>query len=114
MGALLVRSVAAQRTGQPASRGGSLDYLARLVRAFDADHGLSQPGRGAAAAVPGLVEQLTARELEVLQLLAAVRTGASRPSSCSASMPSKGTSAASWTSSARPTATRPSPRPSWA
>jgi ATP/maltotriose-dependent transcriptional regulator MalT len=32
------------------------------------------PGRGGAAAVPGLVEALTARELEVLALIAAGRS----------------------------------------
>jgi LuxR family maltose regulon positive regulatory protein len=66
MQALLVRLVAAQRT-QGAARAVPLDYLARLLSAFD------DPGSRAAAAgaVPGLIEPLTAREVEVLSLLAA-------------------------------------------
>jgi len=70
MGALLGRLVAAQRTAQSAAGGVPLDCLARLLRAFDATHA----GRGGAAAVPGLVEQLTDRELQVLGLLAAGRS----------------------------------------
>ena len=70
MGALLGRLVAAQRTAQSAAGGVPLDCLARLLRAFDATHA----GRGGAAAVAGLVEQLTDRELQVLGLLAAGRS----------------------------------------
>jgi len=78
MGALLGRLVAAQRTEQPAARGVALDCLARLLRAFDATHAVAHAvahaGRGVAAAVPGLIEALTERELQVLGLLAAGRS----------------------------------------
>jgi LuxR family maltose regulon positive regulatory protein len=69
MRALLGRLVAAQRSGQPATRGVPLDCLARLLRAFDP----TQARRGGAG-VPGLAEPLTTRELEVLGLLAAGRS----------------------------------------
>jgi LuxR family transcriptional regulator, maltose regulon positive regulatory protein len=55
------------RCWRPAARELPLDRLGRLARAF-------QAGPDAAVAVPGLGEQLTARELEVLELLAAGRT----------------------------------------
>ena len=42
-----------------------------LLRAFDATRAVPHAGRGAAAAVAGLVEPLTDRELQVLGLLAA-------------------------------------------
>ena len=71
MAALLGRLIAAQRSGHAAA-GVPLGCLARLQRAFDARH----PRQGAAAAVPGIVEPLTARELEVLSMLAA---GSSNP-----------------------------------
>jgi LuxR family transcriptional regulator, maltose regulon positive regulatory protein len=67
MRALLARLVAAQRTEEPAARELPLDYLGRLARAF-------QAGPEAAVAAPGLGERLTARELEVLGLLAAGRS----------------------------------------
>jgi LuxR family transcriptional regulator, maltose regulon positive regulatory protein len=71
MRALVGRLVAAQRTARSAAGAVPLDYLARLVRAFD--EGASDPGsrRAAAPAPPGLVETLTAREAEVLVLIAA-------------------------------------------
>jgi len=70
MAALLGRLVAAQRTGQAAA-GVPLGYLARLQRAF----GARPAGQGSgAAAVPGIVDQLTSRELEVLGMLAAGRS----------------------------------------
>jgi LuxR family transcriptional regulator, maltose regulon positive regulatory protein len=74
MGALLGRLVTAQRTQQTAARAVPLDCLARLLRAFDATHVAPHAGRGATVAVPGLVEPLTAREVEVLGLLAAGRS----------------------------------------
>jgi len=46
-------------------------YLAGLLRAFNPTHSVPHPGPGAAAARPGLPEPLTARELEVLRLIAA-------------------------------------------
>ena len=74
MAALLGALVAAQRAEQAAARGVPLGCLARVLGAFGekpAAPGARRGGRGAAAVVPGLVEQLTARELEVLALLAA-------------------------------------------
>ncbi len=70
MGVLLGRLIAAQRAEHAAARGVPLGCLARLLRAFDTTHATPHPGPRAAAAVPGLVEQLTARELEILVLLA--------------------------------------------
>jgi ATP/maltotriose-dependent transcriptional regulator MalT len=67
MGALLGRLIAAQRTVQAAA-GVPLGYLGRLVRAFEQAGPHAGPG---AAVVPGLVESLSSRELEVLRLLAA-------------------------------------------
>ena len=69
MAALLGRLIAAQRTGRAAKV--RLDCLARLQHAFDA--GPSAPGHrsGTAAAVQGIIEPLTSRELEVLQMMAA-------------------------------------------
>ena len=68
MAALFGRLIAAQRSGQAAA-GIPLGYLARILRAFSPEH--SGPG---AAAVPGIVEPLTSRELEVLALLAIGRS----------------------------------------
>ena len=73
MSALLTRLVAAQRAEHGPARGVPLVCLAQLQRAFgETDHLRSSR----AAPVPGLVEQLTARELDVLALLAA---GTSNP-----------------------------------
>jgi LuxR family maltose regulon positive regulatory protein len=66
MAALLGRLVAAQKAGRDAARGVDLGCLARVLLAADG----KDAGRGAGP-VPGLAEQLTARELEVLVLLAA-------------------------------------------
>ncbi len=74
MAALLGRLIAAQRAGQAAA-GVPLGCLARLQRAFDVGHAGPGPRSGTApVAVPGLVEQLTSRELEVLTMLAAGRS----------------------------------------
>ena len=71
MAALLGRLIAAQRSGEAAA-GVPLGCLARLQRAFDVGHTGPGPRSGTApAAVPGLVEQLTSRELEVMTMLAA-------------------------------------------
>ena len=75
MRALLGRLIAAQRSEQVPARAVPLDYLAQLLRAFDGQHGEPGPG-SAASAAPGLVEQLTTRELEVLALLAAGKSNA--------------------------------------
>ena len=72
MAALVGRLIAAQRAGQAAA-GVPLGCLARLQRAFDPEHAPPDPGQGTAA-VPGIVEPLTARELEVLGMLAAGRS----------------------------------------
>ena len=72
MAALLAQLVAAQRADHPAGARVPLGCLARIQRAFDADH----PGTDGAhrtAVASGLVEQLTSRELEVLGMLAAGR-----------------------------------------
>jgi LuxR family transcriptional regulator, maltose regulon positive regulatory protein len=71
MSALLGRLVAAQKADHATARGVPLDCLARLLRAFGEPPTAAGARQAAAAAVPGLVEQLTARELEILVLLAA-------------------------------------------
>jgi LuxR family maltose regulon positive regulatory protein len=71
MAALLARLVAAQKTDQTAARGVPLGCLTRVLHAFGGKDAGQGPGRGAAAAVPGLAEQLTPREMEVLALVAA-------------------------------------------
>ena len=71
MAALLGRLVAVQKADQAAARDIPLGYLAQLLRAFGQEPAAPGTGRAAAAAVPGLAEQLTARELEILALLAA-------------------------------------------
>jgi LuxR family maltose regulon positive regulatory protein len=70
MGVLLGWLVAAPRAELAAARGVPLGCLARVLQAFgqkDAEPG-SRPRT--APAVPGLVDQLTVRELEILQLVA--------------------------------------------
>ena len=76
MSALLARLIAAQQADQAAARGVPLGCLAQVLRAFDGKDAGPGARREAAAAVPGLVEQLTARELEILVLLA---TGTPNP-----------------------------------
>ena len=73
MAALLARLIAAQRSGGAAAEI-PLGCLVRLQRALSAQDVVPDAGRGTVAAVPGLVEQLTSRELEVLQMLAAGRS----------------------------------------
>jgi len=72
MAALLHQLVAAQRSSQDAA-GVPLSCLARLLRSVGAEHTVPDRGRGSSA-VPGLAEALTARELEVLGMLAAGRS----------------------------------------
>ena len=70
MGVLLGRLVAAQRAEDTTARSVPLGCLARVLQALGRNHAV--PGsRPRTAAVPGLVEQLTARELEILRLVAA-------------------------------------------
>jgi ATP/maltotriose-dependent transcriptional regulator MalT len=84
MGALLGQLIAAQRAEQAVARRVPLDCLARVLHAVGENHTLPVTQRGAAAGVPGLVQPLTDRELEVLALLAAgtsnsrIRRGARR------------------------------------
>ena len=73
MAALLGRLIAAQRSGRAATEV-PFGYLARLHRALNAGQGRPDPGRGIAAEVPGPVEPVTSRELEVLGLVAAGRS----------------------------------------
>ncbi len=69
MQALLGRLVASQRSDSAAARQVPLEYLARLLRAFDST---SRPPSGrSGAAVSALIDPLTPREVEVLDLLAA-------------------------------------------
>ena len=77
MAALLRRLIAAERTEDAKPRGLAPDYLARLLRAFEARPCQSDLGQSVATAVPGLVAPLTARELEVLGLLTAGRSNPS-------------------------------------
>jgi LuxR family transcriptional regulator, maltose regulon positive regulatory protein len=70
MAALLARLVAAQRARQRPARGVPLDCLARVQQAFAGHDAAVGSGRGSAAPA-GMIEPLTARELEVLQFLAA-------------------------------------------
>jgi LuxR family maltose regulon positive regulatory protein len=70
MGALLGRLAAAGTAGQAETGSVPADCLARILEAF----GPKPPGPGTRAAAPGLTEPLTARELQVLQLLAAGRS----------------------------------------
>ncbi len=67
MAALLGRLIAAQRTGRAAAEV-PLGYLARLQRAFAAGPPASNP------CPSGIVNPLTSRELEVLEMLAAGRS----------------------------------------
>src|SRR5258708_9482241 len=71
MGALLGRLAAARRAEQALARGVPLGCLARLVQASGGTPAAAGSGRRAAPAVPGLVAQLTRRELEGLAMLAA-------------------------------------------
>jgi LuxR family maltose regulon positive regulatory protein len=71
MGALLGRLVAAHRAKQATARRIPLSYLARLVQAFDGKLNAATALRPELGTVPGLIEPLTGRELEVLRLLAA-------------------------------------------
>jgi LuxR family maltose regulon positive regulatory protein len=73
MAALLARLIAAQRSGGAAAEV-PLGCLARLQRALREQDTVPDVGRSRVTEVPGLVEQLTSRELEVLTMLAAGRS----------------------------------------
>ena len=64
----LSRLIAAQRAEQAAARGVPLGYLAQVPASGGREQ---RRPKAVLPAAPGLVEQLTARELEVLALLAA-------------------------------------------
>ena len=70
MRALLTRLSAAQKDRRAPARDIDPDYLARLLRAC-VQAGAAPASRRAAAALPGMTEPLTDREVEVLRLLAA-------------------------------------------
>ena len=73
MAALLARLIAAQRSGSGfgAVAEVPLGCLARLQRALAAPGVAPESGRASVTAAPGLIDPLTSRELEVLELLAA-------------------------------------------
>jgi LuxR family transcriptional regulator, maltose regulon positive regulatory protein len=71
MRTLLGRVVAARRTGQPPARGVPFSHLARVTQAFDDKPAVAGSAPAAAAGVPGLIDPLTGRELQVLAMLAA-------------------------------------------
>ena len=71
MAAMLARLVAAQKAEQAAAHCVPLGCPAQLLRAFGRADAAAGARQDAAAAVPELVEQLTARELDVMRLLAA-------------------------------------------
>jgi LuxR family maltose regulon positive regulatory protein len=71
MRALLGRIVAAYRAGQPSARAIPFSHLARVVQAFDGKRAVPGSAPAAAAGLPGLIDPLTGRELQVLAMLAA-------------------------------------------
>jgi len=112
MSALRGRLVAAQRTDETIARGVPLDNVARLLKANKASTASRALRPGGAGPAPGLVEPLTARELEVLGLLAAGRSNRDIAADPLVTLdPVRNTSAASSASSARSIAPRPSPEP---
>jgi LuxR family maltose regulon positive regulatory protein len=74
MGTLLGQLSAAQRARQGEANGVPPDYLARVQAAFGPRHVVPLARARVPAGSPQLVEPLTARELEVLQLIAAGRS----------------------------------------
>ncbi len=73
MRALLTRLSAARKDQRAPARDIDPDYLAGLLRAAS-QAAAAPPARRAAAALPGMAEPLTDREVEVLRLLAAGRS----------------------------------------
>jgi LuxR family transcriptional regulator, maltose regulon positive regulatory protein len=87
------------------------DYLRRLTDAFERA-GVASSRRGRRGAVPGLVEPLSERELEVLALLATGRSNQQIAEELVVALDTvKSTSATSWTRWGWPTAPRPWPAP---
>ena len=76
MNALLARLIATQKSDEPAARPVPLGCLAQLLRALGEQPAATAAQQGTAAAVAGLVDPLTPRELEILALVAA---GTSNP-----------------------------------
>ena len=72
--AALVGRLIARPTAQPATAGMPTGFLARVQRASAPVQTANGSGRPVVPAVSGLVEQLTSRELEVLDMLAAGRS----------------------------------------
>ena len=71
MAALLGQLAAAHRDGEPAARQVPLGYLAAVLRACAPARQAPGARRGGRTAIPGMTEPLTARETQVLHLLAA-------------------------------------------
>src|SRR5262249_22274279 len=70
MAALLGQVAAAHRDGQPAARQVPLGHLAAVLRACAPPSGPPRSSRGSRTTILGLTEPLTARETQVLHLLA--------------------------------------------
>jgi LuxR family maltose regulon positive regulatory protein len=115
MASLLARlATPTQRQPVAAAEDVPPDYLARLLAAFPpAAAPIPQPpSRAGAGPLPGLVEPLSERELEVLGLLAVGRSNQQIAQELVVALDTaKSTSATSWTSSGWPTAPRPWPAP---
>jgi len=111
MASLLVRLAAPEQPEQVAAAANvPPDYLAPAAGQLPAGH--RPPGRAVARPLPGLVEPLSQRELEVLGLLATGRSNQQIAQELVVALDTaKSTSAGSWTSSVRPTAPRRSPAP---
>jgi LuxR family maltose regulon positive regulatory protein len=71
MAALLGQVATAHRDGQPTARQVPLGYLAAVLRACARASGPPRSSRGSRTTIPGLIDPLTARETQVLNLLAA-------------------------------------------
>jgi LuxR family transcriptional regulator, maltose regulon positive regulatory protein len=70
MATLLGRLIAARKSGEAATEL-PLDCLARLQHALHPHDAVPATGNRSVPVIPGLIEQLTSRELEVLQMVAA-------------------------------------------
>ena len=71
MAALLGQVATAHRDGQPTARQVPLGHLAAVLRACAPTSRSPETGRPGRTSIPGLTEPLTAREMQVLHLLAA-------------------------------------------